>query len=60
MVGDTGILLSEVIDVGAYSAVMASSYNARPLVPEVLVEGDDFTVVRKRPGIDELISLDSL
>jgi len=47
-------------DAGAYGAVMASSYNARPLVPEVLVEGDDFTVVRKRPGIDELISLDSL
>ena len=47
-------------DVGAYGAVMASSYNARPPVPEVLVEGDDFTVVCKRPGIDELISLDSL
>jgi len=60
MVGDTGILLSEVIDVGAYGAVMASSYNARPLVPEVLVDGDDITVIRKRPSIDELISLDSL
>ena len=47
-------------DAGAYGAVMASSYNSRPLVPEVLVDGDDFTVVRKRPGIDELISLDSL
>jgi len=47
-------------DVGAYGAVMASSYNARPLVPEVLVEGDDITVIRKRPDIDELISLDSL
>ena len=46
-------------DVGAYGAVMASSYNARPLVPEVLVEGDDISVIRKRPGIDELISLDS-
>ena len=46
-------------DAGAYGAVMSSSYNTRPLVPEVLVEGDDFTVVRKRPGIDELISLDS-
>jgi len=47
-------------DAGAYGAVMSSSYNTRPLVPEVLVEGDDFTVVRKRPSIDKLISLDSL
>jgi diaminopimelate decarboxylase len=46
-------------DAGAYGAVMASSYNARPLVPEILVEGDNFTVIRRRPGIDELISLDS-
>jgi diaminopimelate decarboxylase len=38
---------------------MAFFYNTRPLVPEVLVEGDTITVIRKRPGIDELISLDT-
>ena len=50
-------------DVGAYGAVSASPRTAsilRPLVPEVLVDGDDITVIRKRPGTDELISLDSL
>lgn len=45
---------------GAYGAVMASSYNTRPLVPEVLVEGQDVTVIRHRSSYDELISLDSL
>ena len=33
---------------GAYGATMASTYNARALVPEVLVRGDRFEVVRRR------------
>jgi len=45
---------------GAYSAVMASTYNSRPLVPEVLVSGERYAVVRKRQSIEELISLDSI
>ena len=45
---------------GAYSAVMASTYNSRPLVPEVMVNGDDYAVVRKRQSIEELIALDSV
>jgi diaminopimelate decarboxylase len=49
-----GIDLIAIGDAGAYGAVISSSYNTRPLVPEVLVEDDDFTVVRRRPGIDEL------
>jgi len=44
---------------GAYGAVMASSYNTRPLVPEVLVEGTEVTVIRQRPTYDELIGLDT-
>ena len=40
---------------GAYGAVMSSEYNARPLVPEVLVNGDRFDVVRSRPSYDEMI-----
>ena len=44
---------------GAYGAVMASSYNTRPLVPEVLVEGYKVTVIRPRPTHDDLINLDT-
>jgi diaminopimelate decarboxylase len=46
-------------DAGAYGAVMASSYNTRPLVPEVLVEGTAVTVIRQRPTYDDLIGLDT-
>ena len=43
---------------GAYGAVMASEYNSRPLVPEVLVSGDRFSVIRPRPTLDEMIGRD--
>jgi diaminopimelate decarboxylase len=43
---------------GAYGAVMASEYNSRPLIPEVLVQGDQFAVIRKRPDYDEMINRD--
>jgi diaminopimelate decarboxylase len=45
---------------GAYGAAMASEYNARPLVPEVLVKGDQFAVIRPRPSYDEMIKRDSI
>jgi diaminopimelate decarboxylase len=45
---------------GAYGAVMASEYNSRPLVPEVLVAGDHFDVVRARPSFDELLNRDTI
>ena len=45
---------------GAYGAVMASTYNARPLVPEVMVRGDRFAVVRRRPDYDEMLALERL
>lgn len=45
---------------GAYGAVMASEYNSRPLIPEVLVNGDQFAVIRARPSYDELIARDKL
>ncbi len=41
---------------GAYGAVMASEYNARPLVPEVLVRGSRFDVVRARPTYAEMLA----
>jgi len=37
---------------------MASEYNSRPLVPEVLVEGDQFAVIRARPSYDEMLARD--
>jgi diaminopimelate decarboxylase len=45
---------------GAYGAVMASEYNSRPLIPEVLVHGDQFAVIRARPTFDEMLNRDSL
>ena len=45
---------------GAYGAVMASEYNTRPLVPEVLVNGDQFAVIRARPTFDEILNRDSI
>ncbi len=44
---------------GAYGAAMASTYNARPLVPEVMVSGDRFSVVRRRLTVDEMIDRES-
>ncbi len=45
---------------GAYGAVMSSEYNTRPLIPEVLVNGDQFAVIRARPSYDDIINRDSL
>ncbi|MCS6892810.1 MAG: diaminopimelate decarboxylase [Rhodovarius sp.] len=44
------------LDAGAYGVSMSSTYNARPLAPEVLVEGARFAVVRERQGYDALLS----
>lgn len=45
---------------GAYGAVMASTYNARPLVPEVMVNGADFSVIRDRVSVDDMLARESL
>jgi len=45
---------------GAYGAVMASEYNSRPLIPEVLVKGDQFAVIRPRPTLEEMINRDTI
>ena len=52
--------LLAVMTAGAYGAVQAGTYNTRPLVPEVLVSGDRFHVVRPRPTYEQLIDLDSV
>ncbi len=45
---------------GAYGAAMASSYNTRALVPEVMVRGGDYSVIRRRFEVEDLIGLESL
>ena len=45
---------------GAYAAAMASTYNSRPLTPEVLVDGDRWAVVRKRLPLEALIERDTV
>jgi len=45
---------------GAYGAVMSSEYNSRPLIPEVLVNGDQFAVIRRRPSFDEMLNRDTI
>ena len=52
--------LLAVMSAGAYGAVQAGTYNTRPLVPEVLVKGADWAVVRPRLEVDQLIALDRM
>ena len=52
--------LIAVLTAGAYGAVQAGTYNSRLLVPEVLVDGARFAIVRPRPTYEELIGLDKL
>ena len=45
---------------GAYGAAQSSQYNTRPLVPEVLVNGDKFAVVRERPKLEDILRAESI
>ena len=45
---------------GAYGAVMGATYNTRPLAPEVLVDGDDHAVIRRRFTVDDMMWLESM
>lgn len=45
---------------GAYGASMSNTYNSRPLVAEVLVQGDRFAVIRKRPSYEEMLADEQL
>jgi diaminopimelate decarboxylase len=45
---------------GAYGAVMSSTYNSRPLVPEVMVKDDAFAVIRPRQTTEQLLGLDRM
>ncbi len=52
--------LMAVMTAGAYGAVQSSSYNTRPLIPEVMVRGSEYAVVRPRPSYDEMLGLDRM
>jgi diaminopimelate decarboxylase len=68
--GDGGVVLSRQLpqaevgdllafhDAGAYGASMSSNYNSRPLIPEVLVDGDTDRLIRRRQTIGELLALE--
>jgi diaminopimelate decarboxylase len=47
--------LISIFTAGAYGFTMASNYNARPLPPEVLVDGKNFTVIRRRQTLEEMV-----
>lgn len=50
--------LLAVLTAGAYGAVQAGTYNTRPLIPEVLVDGNRFAIIRPRQSVEEIIALD--
>lgn len=52
--------LMAVMSVGGYGFVMSSNYNTRPRVPEILVSGDRYVVVRKRETVEELMRGESI
>jgi diaminopimelate decarboxylase len=60
MVEPAGDALLAVMSAGAYGAVQAGTYNTRALVPEVLVNGEQWAVVRPRLEVDQLIALDRM
>lgn len=56
---DSGDMIA-VMSAGAYGASLSSSYNTRPLIPEVIVKGSDYAVIRPRPDYDEIIGSEKL
>ena len=54
--GDTLVIM----DAGAYGHVMSSNYNSRPRPPEVMVDGNQYHVVRKRETINELLAAETV
>ena len=52
--------LLALMSAGAYGAVQAGTYNTRPLIPEVLVRGEEWALVRPRLEVEQWIALDRL
>ena len=51
--------LVAILDTGAYGAVMASNYNRRLLAPEVLVDDGQWSVIRRRQTLDDVLALET-
>jgi len=51
--------LVAILDAGAYGSVMASNYNRHLLPPEVLVDGGEWTVIRRRQTLDDVLALET-
>jgi diaminopimelate decarboxylase len=49
-----------VLSSGAYGFVMSSNYNSRPLLPEILVDGEKFHLVRERQSLEDLVQGESI
>ncbi|PHR91111.1 MAG: diaminopimelate decarboxylase [Robiginitomaculum sp.] len=45
---------------GAYGAVQAGQYNTRPLIPEVLVSGDKYEIIRERPSVEDILKTEHI
>jgi diaminopimelate decarboxylase len=56
---ESGDLIA-IMTAGAYGAVQGSTYNSKPLAPEILVNGDQWSVIRPRQSFDDLIALDRI
>ncbi len=54
--GDLAVIRSA----GAYGASMGSNYNTRPLLPEILVDGDKVEVIRRRQGYDDILAAEAI
>ena len=52
--------LLAVKSVGAYGAAMSSTYNSRPLIPEILINGDSISVIRRRQTVQENMGLETI
>lgn len=52
--------LVAILSAGAYGAAQASEYNTRPLVPEVMVKGTDYAIVRDRPRYEDILARDHI
>jgi diaminopimelate decarboxylase len=48
-----------IMSAGAYSSAMSSNYNSRPLIAEVMVDGDDVKIIRRRQTFEEMVELES-
>ncbi len=48
------------LSAGAYGASMSNEYNSRPLIPEILVDGNKFEIIRRRPSYEEMVQLEDI